>query len=241
MQEEAEDGKSSEIEAPRRDATKFDQYVTQQEDPPEILTSIASIDDPDRWRTPSRRHLPLGWRTKQRVLDLADIKLRGRPLRAARCELDILSVDRSIRGRVEAPDGKEPARLLPQRTGQGHPEGAQRGAGTARTSKRSRKDQKLARCLSRRARPRSELKSSQAHVAHVGGATVVRNYIDVLWPALEQEDQDQSTIWRLRRTCSMRTTTAWTRSRTVSSNTSRCSAWTSKGAHPHCASWALRA
>jgi ATP-dependent Lon protease len=54
---------------------QFDQYVKlNKKIPPEILTSIASIDDPGRLADTIAAHLPLKLDNKQVVLDLAEVK-----------------------------------------------------------------------------------------------------------------------------------------------------------------------
>ena len=71
---------SPEVEALRRAVTQqFDQYVKLNEKiPPEILTSIAGIDDPCRLADTIAAHLPLKLKVKakQSVLDLFDIGQR---------------------------------------------------------------------------------------------------------------------------------------------------------------------
>ena len=76
-----EDGEreiSSEIEALRRAVMQqFDQYVKlNKKIPPEILTSISSIDDPGRLTDTIAAHLPLKLDGKQAVLDQAKAKER---------------------------------------------------------------------------------------------------------------------------------------------------------------------
>ncbi len=69
---------TSEIEALRRAVMQqFDQYVKlNKKIPPEILTSISSIDDPGRLADTIAAHLPLKLENKQAVLGLSDIKAR---------------------------------------------------------------------------------------------------------------------------------------------------------------------
>ena len=96
--------KSSEIEALRRAVMQqFDQYVKlNKKIPPEILTSISSIDDAGRLADTIAAHLPLKLDNKQVVLDLADIKDRLENLyEQIEREVDILNVDKKIRGRVK--------------------------------------------------------------------------------------------------------------------------------------------
>ncbi|MEP6791178.1 MAG: LON peptidase substrate-binding domain-containing protein, partial [Ramlibacter sp.] len=100
----AQEPKSSEIEALRRAVMQqFDQYVKlNKKIPPEILTSISSIDDPGRLADTIAAHLPLKLDNKQIVLDLSDIKLRLENLfEQIEREVDILNVDKKIRGRVK--------------------------------------------------------------------------------------------------------------------------------------------
>ncbi len=95
---------SSEIEALRRAVMQqFDQYVKlNKKIPPEILTSISSIDDAGRLADTIAAHLPLKLENKQQVLDLASIKARLENLFAQlEHEVDILNVDKRIRGRVK--------------------------------------------------------------------------------------------------------------------------------------------
>ena len=68
----------SEVEALRRAVMQqFDQYVKlNKKIPPEILTSIASIDDPGRLADTIAAHLPLKLENKQVVLDLALVRDR---------------------------------------------------------------------------------------------------------------------------------------------------------------------
>src|SRR6187401_717718 len=70
----AQELKSSEIEALRRAVMQqFDQYVKlNKKIPPEILTSIAGIDDAGRLADTIAAHLPLKLENKQSVLDLHD-------------------------------------------------------------------------------------------------------------------------------------------------------------------------
>jgi ATP-dependent Lon protease len=106
--QERSDTQVNELEALRRAVMQqFDQYVKlNKKIPSEILTSISSIDDPGRLADTIAAHLPLKLESKQVV--------RGR--HPERRQEDPWP--------REAPDGEEPARLLPQRAGQGHPEGA---------------------------------------------------------------------------------------------------------------------
>ena len=96
--------KTSEIEALRRAVMQqFDNYVKlNKKIPPEILTSISSIDDPGRLADTIAAHLPLKLDAKQVILDLSPIKERLENLyEQLEREVDILNVDKKIRGRVK--------------------------------------------------------------------------------------------------------------------------------------------
>ena len=85
-----------EIEALRRAVTQqFDQYVKlNKKIPPEILTSIAGIDDPGRLADTIAAHLPLKLEAKQSVLDLFSIAKRlEKLLELLEHEVDILQVE----------------------------------------------------------------------------------------------------------------------------------------------------
>ncbi|WP_374587207.1 LON peptidase substrate-binding domain-containing protein, partial [Ideonella dechloratans] len=93
-----------EVEALRRAVTQqFDQYVKlNKKIPPEILTSIAGIDDPGRLADTIAAHLPLKLESKQSVLDLFDVAQRlEKLLEQLEHEVDILQVEKRIRGRVK--------------------------------------------------------------------------------------------------------------------------------------------
>ena len=94
----------NEIEALRRAVMQqFDQYVKlNKKIPPEILTSIASIDDAGRLADTIAAHLPLKLDNKQIILDLSSIKARLENLfTQLEREVDILNVDKKIRSRVK--------------------------------------------------------------------------------------------------------------------------------------------
>ncbi len=95
---------ATEIEALRRAVMQqFDQYVKlNKKIPPEILTSIASIDDPGRLADTIAAHLPLKLENKQSVLDLPGVADRLENLfEQLEREVEILNVDKKIRGRVK--------------------------------------------------------------------------------------------------------------------------------------------
>ncbi len=94
----------TETEAMRRAImSQFDQYVKlNKKIPPEILTSLAGIDEPGRLADTIVAHLPLKLEQKQKVLEIFDLNKRLEHLLALlETELDILQVEKRIRGRVK--------------------------------------------------------------------------------------------------------------------------------------------
>jgi len=172
-----------EIEALRRAVTQqFDQYVKlNKKIPPEILTSIAGIDDPGRLADTIAAHLPLKLENKQSVLDLFDVAKRlEKLLELLEHEVDILQVEKRIRGRVKRQMEKsqreyylnEQVKAIQKELGEG-----EEGADLEELEKRI----KAAR-MTKEARKKadSELKKLKLMSPMSAEATVVRNYIDTL-------------------------------------------------------------
>ncbi len=94
-----------EIEVLMRSATNlFDQYVKlNKKVPPEVLTSLSSIDDPSRLADTMAAHMSLKLEEKQRVLEMADVRERLEHLMGMmEAENDILQMEKRIRGRVKS-------------------------------------------------------------------------------------------------------------------------------------------
>jgi len=177
------DRQSSEVEALRRAVMQqFDQYVKlNKKIPPEILTSISSIDDPGRLADTIAAHLPLKVDSKQTVLDLDDVRARLENLfEQLEREVDILNVDKKIRGRVKRQMEKnqrdfylnEQVKAIQKELGEG-----EEGADIEEIEKKI----KLAKM------PKEALKKAEGELKKLklmspmsAEATVVRNYIDVL-------------------------------------------------------------
>ncbi|MFT4241744.1 MAG: endopeptidase La [Acidovorax sp.] len=178
-----EANKPSEIEALRRAVMQqFDQYVKlNKKIPPEILTSISSIDDPGRLADTIAAHLPLKLENKQVVLDLSDVKARLENLfEQLDREVDILNVDKKIRGRVKRQMEKnqrdfylnEQVKAIQKELGEGD-----EGADIEEIEKKI----KLAKMPAEaRKKAEGELKKLKLMSPMSAEATVVRNYIDVL-------------------------------------------------------------
>ena len=100
----AEGKESTESEAMRRALiAQFEQFVKlNKKIPPEILASLSGIDKAGRLADTIAAHLPLKLEQKQEVLEMFDIKSRLEHLLAQlESEIDILQVEKRIRGRVK--------------------------------------------------------------------------------------------------------------------------------------------
>ena len=175
--------KGSEVEALRRAVMQqFDHYVKlNKKIPPEILTSISSIDDAGRLADTIAAHLPLKLDAKQVILDLDSIKARLENLyEQLEREVDILNVDKKIRGRVKRQMEKnqrdfylnEQVKAIQKELGEGE-EGAdiediEKKIKAAKMPQEARK------------KAESELKKLKLMSPMSAEATVVRSYIEVL-------------------------------------------------------------
>ena len=83
--------------------SQFDQYVQlSKKIPPEVMTSIASIDEPGRLVDTIASHMALQLQEKQNLLELAGLKTRIEHLMALiESEIDLFQVEKRIRGRVK--------------------------------------------------------------------------------------------------------------------------------------------
>ncbi len=82
---------------------QFEQYVKlNKKIPPEILTSLSGIDEPGRLADTVAAHMALKLSEKQRILEITDVKERlEQILGIIEVELDVLQIEKRIRGRVK--------------------------------------------------------------------------------------------------------------------------------------------
>ena len=174
---------SAEIEALRRAiVAQFEQYVKlNKKIPPEILTSLAGIDDPGRLADTIAAHLPLKLEQKQKMLEIfATAERLEALLTQLETEIDILQVEKRIRGRVKKQMEKsqreyylnEQVKAIQKELGEGEDgadiEELEKKIQAARMPKEARK------------KAESELKKLKLMSPMSAEATVVRNYIDTL-------------------------------------------------------------
>ncbi|MEC5387692.1 endopeptidase La [Uliginosibacterium sp. H3] len=172
-----------EIEAMRRAIiSQFDQYVKlNKKIPPEILTSLAGIDEAGRLADTIAAHLPLKLEQKQMVLELLDIAQRlERLLSQLETELDILQVEKRIRGRVKRQMEKsqreyylnEQVKAIQKELGEGE-DGAD-------LDEFEKKIKSAGLSKEATAKAQSELKKLRLMSPMSAEATVVRNFIETL-------------------------------------------------------------
>ena len=172
-----------EVEALRRAIlAQFDQYVKlNKKIPPEILTSLNGIDDAGRLADTIATHLPIKIEQKQDILETLAIGERLEKLLAQiETELDILQVEKRIRGRVKRQMEKsqreyylnEQVKAIQKELGEGED-----GADMEEIEKKI----KSARMPTEaRKKAEAEFKKLKLMSPMSAEATVVRNYIDVL-------------------------------------------------------------
>ena len=180
---ESEQGDEAEVEAMRRTIVQqFDQYVKlNKKIPPEILTSLAGIDDAGRLADTIAAHLPLKLEQKQVILEIFNVAKRYEHLLGQlEGELDILQVEKRIRGRVKRQMEKsqreyylnEQVKAIQKELGEGED-----GADLEELEKKI-----LAAKMPKEAmeKAQGELKKLKLMSPMSAEATVVRNYIDTL-------------------------------------------------------------
>ncbi|VFR22178.1 ATP-dependent protease La Type I [plant metagenome] len=173
----------AETEALRRAiVAQFEQYVKlNKKIPPEILTSLAGIDEAGRLADTIAAHLPLKLEEKQKMLEVFGTSDRLEALLTQlETEIDILQVEKRIRGRVKKQMEKsqrdyylnEQVKAIQKELGEG-----EEGADIEELEKKI-----LAAHLPKEAKKKAdgELKKLKLMSPMSAEATVVRNYIDTL-------------------------------------------------------------
>jgi ATP-dependent Lon protease len=173
----------SETEALKRAiVAQFDQYVKlNKKIPQEILASLAGIDDASRLADTICAHLPIKLDQKQQLLEMSDVVKRLESLLGQlESEIDILQVEKRIRGRVKRQMEKsqreyylnEQVKAIQKELGEG-----EEGADLEELEKKIRLAKMPKEALKK---AESELKKLKLMSPMSAEATVVRNYIDTL-------------------------------------------------------------
>jgi len=173
----------AELEAMRRAIVQqFDQYVKlNKKIPPEILTSLSGIDEAGRLADTIAAHLPLKLEQKQAVLEMFKVSERlEHLLTQLEMELDILQVEKRIRGRVKRQMEKsqreyylnEQVKAIQKELGEGED-----GADIEELEKKIKQAHMPKEA---RTKAEAELKKLKLMSPMSAEATVVRNYLDVV-------------------------------------------------------------
>ncbi len=160
---------------------QFDQYVKlSKKVPPEILSSLAGIEEPGRLADTIAAHMSLKVEEKQKILEMSDLRQRLEHLIGLmEAEIDLLQVEKRIRGRVKRQMEKsqreyylnEQMKAIQKELGdleEGHNE----------LDDLARKIEEAGMSKEAREKAESELNKLRMMSPMSAEATVVRNYID---------------------------------------------------------------
>ena len=212
--------------------------------PAEVVSAVVQITEPSRLADTVAAHLSIKISDKQALLETADVPQRlEKVLGLIEGEIGVLQVERKIRNRVKRQMEKtqreyylnEQMKAIQKELGDGD-EGRD---DLAELEERIRKTK-----LSKEARTKAdaELKKLRQMSPMSAESTVVRNYLDWLlsipWSVRKKVQKDLLTR---RKNPRSRITTGWRRSKSASSNISRCRRARTNCAARSCALSALRA
>jgi len=178
-----EEPDSNEVEAMRRTLlAQFDQYVKlNKKIPPEVLTSLSGIDGAGRLSDTIAAHLPLKLEQKQQILEMFQVGRRlEQLLQLLETEIDIMQVEKRIRGRVKRQMEKsqreyylnEQVKAIQKELGD-----SEEGADLDELEKKIKAAHMPKEA---RAKAEAELKKLKLMSPMSAEATVVRNYIDTI-------------------------------------------------------------
>ena len=176
---------------------QFDQYVKlNKKVPPEIISSLSSIDDPSRLADTIAAHMSIKLQDKQRILEMVDLRERlDQLIVLMETEIDLLQVEKRLRGRVKKQMEKsqreyylnEQMKAIQNELGELE-DGVNEFDELAKRIKRSGMHKEA------RAKAEAELKKLRMMSPMSAEATVVRNYIDwmlnVPWKARSKISSD---------------------------------------------------
>jgi ATP-dependent Lon protease len=162
---------------------EFDQYVKlNMKIPPEILTSLAGIDEPGRLADAIAAHLSLKIEDKQKILEMRNTRERlEHILGVMESEIDLLQVEKRIRGRVKRQMEKSQREYyLNEQMKAIQKELGELEEGPNEAEELSKKIEKAGMPKEARDKADAELKKLKMMSPMSAEATVVRNYIDWL-------------------------------------------------------------
>jgi ATP-dependent Lon protease len=162
---------------------EFDQYVKlNMKIPPEILTSLAGIDEPGRLADAIAAHLSLKIEDKQKILEMRSNRERlEHILGVMETEIDLLQVEKRIRGRVKRQMEKSQREYyLNEQMKAIQKELGELEEGPSEAEELAKKIEKAGMPKEAKEKAEAELKKLKMMSPMSAEATVVRNYIDWL-------------------------------------------------------------
>jgi ATP-dependent Lon protease len=179
---EAEEVSGREAEVLSRSLmTQFEQYVKlNKKVPPEIISSLSSIDDPSRLADTIAAHMAIKIQDKQEVLEIIPLRQRLEHLiHLMESEIDLLQVEKRLRGRVKKQMEKsqreyylnEQMKAIQNELGQSED-------GVNEFEELAKKIARAGMAKEAREKAEAELKKLRMMSPMSAEATVVRNYID---------------------------------------------------------------
>jgi ATP-dependent Lon protease len=162
---------------------QFDQYVKlSKKVPPEILSSLAGIEEPGRLADTIAAHMSLKIEEKQNILEMVGLRQRLEQLIALmEAEIDLLQIEKRIRGRVKRQMEKSQREYyLNEQMKAIQKELGEMDEGHNELDELARKIEKAG--MSKEAREKAEVELGKLRMMSPmsAEATVVRNYIDWL-------------------------------------------------------------
>ena len=179
---EAYDEKEMDVLA-RSVISQFEQYVKlNKKVPPEVLTALAGIEQAGRLADTVAAHMSLKLAEKQKVLEILDVKKRlEHILVAIEGEMDVLQIEKRIRGRVKAQMEKSQREYyLNEQMKAIQKELGEMDEGGNEISDLEQKIAKAGMPKEAREKANGELNKLKMMSPMSAEATVVRNYIDWL-------------------------------------------------------------
>jgi ATP-dependent Lon protease len=173
---------ADEVDVLQRTITSsFEQYIKlNNKIPPEVLNSLASLDDPSRFADTIAAHMTLKLEEKQKMLELGDIAQRLENLMILmEGEKDLLEMEKRIRTRVKQQMEKNQKEYyLNEQIKAIHKELGEMDEATSELEELEKKIAKAGMSKEAKAKATSELSKLKLMPAMSAEATVVRNYIE---------------------------------------------------------------
>ena len=163
--------------------SQFEQYVKlNKKVPPEVLTALAGIEQPGRLADTVAAHMSLKLAEKQKVLEILDVRKRlEHVLVAIEGEMDVLQIEKRIRGRVKAQMEKSQREYyLNEQMKAIQKELGEMEDGTNEIADLEQKVAKAGMSKEAREKAGAEINKLKMMSPMSAEATVVRNYVDWL-------------------------------------------------------------